>query len=156
MVERIKMIMAHYEMKAAQFSDAIGIQRSAVSHVLSGRNKPSLDFVLRIKRRFPEVSLDWLTMGKGKMILSDSGAKADLFSVQPETDAVPETAISSGGALSGKAEPQAEGEKQVPEAGDEPPAFYGRRMPDGEVRQMVFVYGDGTFRIFRPAGRGES
>jgi len=52
MVERIKTIMAYYQLRAAQFSDAIGMQRSAVSHVLSGRNKPSLDFVLRIKNIF--------------------------------------------------------------------------------------------------------
>jgi len=54
-------------MSAAQFSEAIEIQRSSLSHVLSGRNKPSLDFMLKIKSSFPEINLDWLLLGEGEV-----------------------------------------------------------------------------------------
>ena len=63
--ERLEQILSHYEMTASAFADAIGVQRSSISHLLSGRNKPSLDFVLKVVREFPEVNLYWLLNGKG-------------------------------------------------------------------------------------------
>lgn len=63
--ERLDQILSHYEMTASAFADAIGVQRSSISHLLSGRNKPSLDFVLKVVREFPEVNLYWLLNGKG-------------------------------------------------------------------------------------------
>ena len=70
MVDRIKKLISKQNLTATQFAGEIGVQRSAVSHLLSGRNKPSLDFMLKIKNRFSEVNLDWLLLGTGKMILS--------------------------------------------------------------------------------------
>jgi len=55
-------------MTSSQFADEIGIQRSSMSHVLTGRNKPSLEFVQRILKRFPEVDTNWLLFGTGAMI----------------------------------------------------------------------------------------
>lgn len=63
--ERLEQILSHYELTAAAFADAIGVQRSSISHLLNGRNKPSLDFVLKVVREFPEVNLYWLLNGKG-------------------------------------------------------------------------------------------
>jgi transcriptional regulator with XRE-family HTH domain len=57
--------MDYYHLSPAQFADRIGFQRSALSHVLSGRNNPSLDFVLKVKSSFPDINLDWLTLGAG-------------------------------------------------------------------------------------------
>ena len=58
-------VLAHYEMNATVFAEEIGVQRSSISHLLSGRNKPSLDFVMKVVQRFPEVNLYWLLFGKG-------------------------------------------------------------------------------------------
>ena len=68
MIDRIKKLMDYKKLSATQFSDEIEIQRSSLSHVLSGRNKPSLDFMLKIKNTYPEIELDWLLLGKGNMI----------------------------------------------------------------------------------------
>ncbi len=65
MLERIKEIIVNSGLTNGEFSDKIGIQKSSLSHVLSGRNKPSLDFVLKILDCFPEVNSDWLLFGKG-------------------------------------------------------------------------------------------
>lgn len=62
---RLKKIVAYYEFTAATFADKIGVQRSSISHLLSGRNKPSLEFVLKVVQSFPEVNLYWLLNGKG-------------------------------------------------------------------------------------------
>jgi transcriptional regulator with XRE-family HTH domain len=64
--ERLNKVMDYYELSAAQFSEKIEVQRSSISHILSGRNKPSLDFVLKVLKTFPEVELYWLLNGVGK------------------------------------------------------------------------------------------
>lgn len=67
MIERIKLLIQTQNLTASQFADKINIQRSGLSHILSGRNKASLDFVQKVLNRFPEVSPDWLLNGKGSM-----------------------------------------------------------------------------------------
>ena len=62
---RLQQIIDFYSLSASAFADEIGVQRSSISHILSGRNKPSLDFVMKILSSFPEVDLYWLLNGKG-------------------------------------------------------------------------------------------
>ena len=57
--------MTFYSLSATALAESIGIQRSSISHLLSGRNKPSLDFVLKVLKEYPEVELYWLLNGKG-------------------------------------------------------------------------------------------
>ena len=64
--ERLKKIMNHYQLSSAAFADRIHVQRSSISHLLSGRNKPSLDFVVKVLDEFPTIELYWLLNGKGK------------------------------------------------------------------------------------------
>jgi len=63
--DRLRHIMDYYQLSASGFADKIQVQRSSISHLLSGRNKPSLDFVLRVIKEFKEVELYWLLNGKG-------------------------------------------------------------------------------------------
>ena len=63
--KRLEKIMDTYELTASAFADQIDVGRSSISHILSGRNKPSLEFVLKIIENFPEVELYWLLNGKG-------------------------------------------------------------------------------------------
>lgn len=65
LIIRLKKILEYYGFSAATFADKIGVQRSSISHLLSGRNKPSLEFVLKVVQNFPEVNLYWLLNGKG-------------------------------------------------------------------------------------------
>ena len=62
--DRLRMIMDSHKLNAGSFADKIGVQRSNVSHVLSGRNKPSFDFVEKLLLAFPRVSAEWLFTGK--------------------------------------------------------------------------------------------
>ena len=58
--EKLKKIIEDEGLTASKFAEKIGVQRSSVSHVLSGRNKPSLDFILKINKSINNISLDWL------------------------------------------------------------------------------------------------
>ncbi|WP_300439788.1 helix-turn-helix transcriptional regulator [Christiangramia sp.] len=62
---RLNKILNFYDLSAASFADQIEVGRSSISHILSGRNKPSLDFVMKVVQNFPEVELYWLLNGKG-------------------------------------------------------------------------------------------
>lgn len=64
-IKRLEIILDYYSLNASSFADKIGVQRSSLSHLLSGRNKPSLDFILKILDVFPDVDLYWILNGKG-------------------------------------------------------------------------------------------
>lgn len=64
-IKRLEIILEYYGLNASSFADRIGVQRSSLSHLLSGRNKPSLDFILKILDVFPDVDLYWILNGKG-------------------------------------------------------------------------------------------
>ena len=81
MLDRISLILRTKNISAAQFADKIDVQRSSISHVLSGRNKPSLEFIQKILKSYPEIRPDWLLFGKGPMLIKET----DLFSI-PATD----------------------------------------------------------------------
>lgn len=68
MKNRIQSIINHSGLTQSAFADRIGVQRSAISHILSGRNNPGLDFLVRIMDNFPDISGDWLITGKGDML----------------------------------------------------------------------------------------
>ena len=65
---RLSKIMSYYGLSASAFAELIQVQKSSISHVLSGRNKPSLDFILKLNAAFPDLSLYWLLNGAGEMI----------------------------------------------------------------------------------------
>jgi transcriptional regulator with XRE-family HTH domain len=64
-IKNLETILDYYQLSAAAFADKIGVQRSSLSHLLSGRNKPSLDFILKIIDVFPEVDFYWFIKNEG-------------------------------------------------------------------------------------------
>ena len=57
--------MQFYSLTASALADEIDFNRSTISHLISGRNKPSLEFVMKLLQKFPEVNWDWLVLGRG-------------------------------------------------------------------------------------------
>lgn len=70
--ERLKIVMEYYELSPSNLADKLDVQRSSISHLLSGRNNPSLDFVLKILDTFPEVDLYWFVKGIGEFPLIEN------------------------------------------------------------------------------------
>ena len=71
MKERIEQIIRAKNLTATEFAMKLGIQPSSVSHLLAGRNNPSLEFVKKLKETFPEYNLDWIVFGKGPVTVSE-------------------------------------------------------------------------------------
>lgn len=64
---RLLQFLAAENISQAQFADTINVARASISHILSGRNKPSFDFIQSMGQKYPELNLEWLITGKGKM-----------------------------------------------------------------------------------------
>ncbi|WP_029034812.1 helix-turn-helix domain-containing protein [Salinimicrobium terrae] len=86
--KRINKIMEYHDLSAASFADKIEVGRSSISHLLSGRNKPSLDFVMKIVNAFPEVELYWLLNGKGTFPKKSMQQQKEESAVTPQQDEV--------------------------------------------------------------------
>jgi len=150
MVSRIKKIMEEKNISSAQFADEIDVQRSSLSHVLSGRNKPSLDFMMKIKKRYPEISLDWLLLGEGNMypeqekeVPPDLQESAQDSKRQSEIDFTP-----------GEKHVMSEEDKELyHQVRDEEQAVYGVRKPTGSDRllRVILIFENGTFSSFTPS-----
>lgn len=84
---RLEEIFDHYSINAAGFAEKIGIGRSSVSHIVSGRNKPSLDFVMHILEHFPDITFEWLVYGKGNLDSKKQNSENVIFENKQEIDA---------------------------------------------------------------------
>jgi len=135
MKDRLLKLITGLGLTAARFSDEIGVQRSGISHILSGRNQPSYDFLLKILSRYPEISTDWLIMGKGEMYLPrevpNKPDQADLFTAVPDNQP--------------PKEPGQTEKKRIPEP-EQTIQVTNVNTPD----RVVFFYPDGTYTSYFP------
>ena len=71
MTDRLQEILRHEDLTAAKFASVLGVQPSAISHLLSGRNKPGYDFICRFMMAYPKYNIEWLLIGKQPMLKED-------------------------------------------------------------------------------------
>ena len=94
MTDRIQTILRSLNLSPSQLADAISVQRSSLSHILSGRNKPSLDFITKVLTSYPQIDPDWLLFGKGSMLREEGppprygSPSVEKESVKEQTEAV--------------------------------------------------------------------
>jgi transcriptional regulator with XRE-family HTH domain len=165
MKERLLQLLDLEQLSPSKFADIIGVQRSSVSHVISGRNKPSYDFLQKTLSAFPGLNASWLMMGDGTMYEQmGRNISGNLFDPAPDASEeliqdnipVPEGDIQqsspSVAPLSEEQEaviPQPESntaDKAVAEALNAVAAKGSKKI----VQVLVF-YADDTFRAFTPA-----
>lgn len=136
MKDRIAHIIRAKNLTAAEFAVRLGIQPSNVSHLLSGRNNPSLDFVKKLKETFPEYNLDWIIMGVGPMTVSEPFlppvSPASPHEAEPEAEnvAVTEPALNI----------------LETESRSEPTPAQSTALPKG----IILLFDDDTYKILSP------
>lgn len=140
-IKRLEIVLEYYSLNASSFADKIGVQRSSMSHLLSGRNKPSLDFILKIIDIFPEVDLYWILNGEG-FFPKYSEPKENLKSIVETSD--PATPIDLFSQIAPVSKNEAIEEKAHPTM-----ASLENENKD-EIDKIVFFYKNGTFRIYKP------
>lgn len=139
MKDRIAHIIRAKNLTAAEFALRLGIQPSNISHLLSGRNNPSLDFVKKLKETFPEYSLEWIIFGRGPITVSE-----------PFPDFTPVASVSTVPVMENPVGTMASGTlfDQPNEA--EIPAELHAPSPSAALKQIILVYSDNTFEQILP------
>ena len=92
MIDRIKQVIEYVQLSPSVFADTIGISRSGMTHLLTGRNQPSLDVAKKILAKYPEVSTEWLIMGMGEMFRPEEqqNTKVNEVKVAPPQKSYPD------------------------------------------------------------------
>lgn len=153
---RLVELMSYFKLTAVALAENIGVQPSSVSHILSGRNKPSLDFVNKLLGCYPQVNFDWLVNGKGAMLKPETQAKtsANLFSqaFEPlEESEEGKSKLPIAEQRSDYSEPRitkpaSKSEKSQPKSEPKSP----KNTPQRQVSRIVIFYSDNTFEEFSP------
>ena len=141
MTDRIELILKTQNLTSTQFADAIGIQRSSMSHILARRNKPSLDFAMKLLNRFPEISAEWLLTGKNQMFNGGAPSPA-LFPQEtvPQNPQAPEFEWDHN--IVEKVEEITDSPKNVPLE------IKQDINQNSDIERIIVFFTDGTFRSY--------
>lgn len=77
--DRISKVIEYSGLTSSEFADEIEAQRSSISHITSGRNRPSLDFLIKVKEKYPEIQWNWLILGEGEMLEKVDNSKKSVL-----------------------------------------------------------------------------
>ena len=148
MKDRIKLIMENENLTSARFADKLNINRAVISHILNGRNNPSLDVVTKILSEMDYINPEWLIIGEGEIYKNGTGPKPmpkepDLFSQEPilsnrdeaEIEIVQETDVKGA-------------EKAAHKADNEP--YSHGKIIDKKISQIIIYFSDNTFQRMNP------
>ena len=146
--ERILQFIKAKDISSGILADRIGVQRSSISHILSGRNKPSYDFLRKFLVAFPDVNAEWLLMGAGNMLKTPVqkglfGQEEAVPLSEPEKKESPEAADSM------------QDEDQPPYGTQHAPASVipsepAKRPVQGKILRVILLYDDGRFDSYIP------
>ena len=140
MKSRLTQFLQLEQLSPARFADVLGVQRSGISHILSGRNKPGFDLIEKILLKFPDVSAEWLITGKGKMY-KESAPLPLLKEPQIEQEAAPQLI---------KPHPQHD-TFPVESAPLKPSALLEKAANDERsISKIIILYADKSFSEYRP------
>jgi len=162
MKERLIQLLDLEQLSPSKFADLIGVQRSSISHVISGRNKPSFDFLQKTLKAFPGLNASWLMLGEGTMYEQmGRNVSGNLFDSPTEPQEPLEEHISENEELHPEIEsPEALTEStetaEIPEIPEIPiPAeTHANAVATGSEKrivQVMLIYEDDTFKTITPS-----
>ncbi len=148
MKDRIKQIMENEHLTPARFADKLQINRAIISHILNGRNNPSLDVVTKILDDMPHINPEWLLKGTGNMY--KEGVVTDILSDEPDLF---RQHVMKTGSESNNAEKPQEIDVKSPASSvqfAENKSTDLVKAVDKKITQIIIYYSDHTFEIFGP------
>ena len=82
MNKRLEQFLGAENITQTQFAETLGVAKASVSHILAGRNKPGFEFIESLARKYPNLNLEWLISGRGRMY--KNSPDASLISLLPD------------------------------------------------------------------------
>ena len=147
MEQRLQLFLQMEQLSQSQFADKMGIQRSGVTHLLSGRNKPSFEFITRMLQAFPTLNAEWLILGKGKPYKNAAEAPSEAAPAVAET--IPEEADLFSPAIQFQPTEDTEtinfsNDVQSTETEEKEPKQHLPNHPKA-IKSVLILYEDGTY-----------
>lgn len=160
-INRFKELLEDNNFSASAFADEINVQRSNISHILSGRNKPSLDFILKIISRFPDINIYWLLNGTGEKLHPSKGntPSSPQNNIGSDVQGSTTSVIENKTKASVQRKIEYDIQSNTPSAHKNNSATPTLEIPNTEaisadgsttVESIVIFYSDGTFKDFKP------
>ena len=147
MNERLKQFLAMENLSPARFAEVMGIQRSGISHLLAGRNNPSVEFIQKMMTAYPDINYEWLILGKGRPYKSDRqpaivSGSGDLFTESPAgvTDVIDED-IPENQPLIAENRPAEPAETRLSDVSSTPALPKTSR----KIARIIVFFNDGTY-----------
>jgi plasmid maintenance system antidote protein VapI len=149
MKDRILQFLALESLSPTRFADHLGVQRSGVSHILAGRNKPSFDFIEKMLLTFPNINAEWLLLGKGEMYKTSTKAALQTLSLFEDSSSQKEAAVHTASTNERNGNEKIGMEK---EKTDKPLALQQitAQKPEKTVEGITIFYSNKTFCVYRP------
>lgn len=149
-IKRLEIILEYYNLSASSFADKVGVQRSSLSHLLSGRNKPSLDLIMKIVNEFPEVDLYWIINDQGNFPKSDK-----IIEEKNINPTIPENIKSvlseeQPDLFTNKIEDEKNRVFENFENKISNTRFLKNSENDSEIEKIIILYKDGSFKTYNP------
>ena len=146
-IKRLEIILEYYNLSASAFADKISVQRSSLSHLLSGRNKPSLDFIIKVIEVFPEVDLYWILNGKGNFPKSE---KVTTTLLEPENKVSPSLVIENSGEQTDLFASEEKKNTEIISDKSKPEFFHSQNTNTEDIERIVVFFKNGTFKNYKP------
>lgn len=149
MKDRIAKFLKSENISSSKFADEIGVQRSSISHIIAGRNNPSLELIQKILNRFDKINPDWLILGKGDMYRPGKGIPS-LFD-----QGFVETPVTNQILKPKEVEEPVKVEQKVENKVDNHVISNNQEITNPvknkRIEKMIILYNDGTFDNYSPS-----
>lgn len=160
MNDRLQQFLSAENLTQAQFADSINVAKASISHILAGRNKPGYEFIVNMMKAYPDLNIEWMLTGKGKMYRSanqgsvaraqdspsgndeDAPIELGLFS-----DSIPPISSSQEQDKSGQEDTQLQNIEISPET-DTSGNIRQQTIRQRKAVKIIIFYDDGTFQEF--------
>lgn|SRR5690606_32600845 len=139
---QLQKIMDHFSLSTTELADTILVPRATISHLISERNKPSLEFITKLHTRFPTLNLEWLIYGKDPFLTTDNVVHAIDKSIEKEPVFMPNISIE-------EKEIAVTVDKNIEQKGienEEKILSFTKK----DVEAVVILYTDGTYKHYHP------
>ena len=144
MKERIIQFLSENNLTSTKFADFIGVQRSSISHILSGRNKPSFDFIEKMLLSYPDINAQWLITGKGNMFTNQQslfGSDNKITDSTTSRESNIQESLNIGAQKSNS-------DKEIELVNEN----VIKKAPNGSnIERVIIFYGGGSFKEYKPS-----
>ncbi len=127
--DKIEALILGLELSSTRFADVIGVKRPIISHILTERNKPSLDIIQKIVERFPELEYNWIG--------DDQDLDPGVIQIIKENNDFSASSRDSNGSYLGTGDPEISNSQAEPKT-------------ERTLTKVMFFYSDDTFKVFSP------